>query len=102
LSLHPPSYQEMEMRSSKTRIEAELGQPVLHLSYPYGDYSAITARIAREVGFTAAFTTSEGPVVRSSNAWEIPRWNVGNWEGKEFAHRLAAMFSCQSLDQTHG
>lgn len=54
-----------EMAQSIARIEAELGQPCRHFSYPYGDAGSAGQRefdIARELGLATAVTTAKGMV----------------------------------------
>ena len=46
-----------ELRESRRRIEQELGQPCLTLSYPNGSYDAQVARMTEEEGYAAALTT---------------------------------------------
>jgi peptidoglycan/xylan/chitin deacetylase (PgdA/CDA1 family) len=52
-----------EISDSVKRIEAELGQPCRHFSFPYGDETSASERdfeIAREVGVATAVTTRKG------------------------------------------
>src|SRR5207237_6894490 len=54
-----------EMELSRSVIEAALGRKPAHLSYPYGDRAACTARefeIAAELGFKTAVTARPGVV----------------------------------------
>jgi peptidoglycan/xylan/chitin deacetylase (PgdA/CDA1 family) len=92
LSAHHRQVQEQEIRASKEHIESQLGQPVRHFAYPYGDYSAETVEVVREIGFSTAFTTDHGCVISSAPHWQLPRCMVCDWDGEEFAKRLAAMF----------
>ena len=51
--------QEFELRDSKTLIEKNLGMPVASLAYPNGtlsDFSSDTQRIAKNAGYTSAFS----------------------------------------------
>lgn len=59
-----------EMADSLARIEQELGQPICHFSYPYGDETSAGERefaIARELGLETAVTTRKG-LLRLSHA----------------------------------
>ena len=50
----------LEITESTRRIEAELGRPVRHFSFPYGDEQSAGARdfeLVRELGFKTAVTT---------------------------------------------
>jgi peptidoglycan/xylan/chitin deacetylase (PgdA/CDA1 family) len=52
-----------EIKQSISRLEAELGRPCRHFSYPYGDSLAAGARdfkIAADVGVATAVTTRKG------------------------------------------
>jgi peptidoglycan/xylan/chitin deacetylase (PgdA/CDA1 family) len=58
-----------EMSESKSRIEAALDRPVLHLAYPYGDRCAAGPRefaLAKAAGFKTAVTTRPGMVFPES------------------------------------
>ena len=52
-----------DMAASIARLETELGRPVRHFSYPFGDDCSAGARefeLARELGLTTAVTTRKG------------------------------------------
>jgi peptidoglycan/xylan/chitin deacetylase (PgdA/CDA1 family) len=58
-----------EMATSRARIEAALGRPVIHLAYPYGDKIAAGSRefaLARSAGFKTAVTTRPGMIFPES------------------------------------
>lgn len=60
-----------ELATSRTRIEAALQRPVLHLAYPYGDRIAAGPReftLARAAGFKTAVTTRPGMLFPESAA----------------------------------
>lgn len=55
----------LEVVESLHRLERELGRPIRHFSFPYGDEASAGARefeIAREAGFATAVTTRKGLV----------------------------------------
>lgn len=57
-----------EMADSIARIEAEIGRPCRHFSYPYGCESSAGQRefgLARDLGLVTAVTTRKGLVQRS-------------------------------------
>lgn len=54
-----------EIVESKRRIETEIGKPVRHFAYPFGDRDSAGRRdfrLAREAGFDTAVTTRRGPL----------------------------------------
>ncbi len=67
-----------ELRASKERLEHELGQPVRHVSYPYGGNNFIIRQMARCLGFEYGFTTRAGRIDRVTN-WNrhsLPRIDI--------------------------
>lgn len=59
-----------EIADSVTRVAQELGKPVRHFSYPYGDEGSAGERefeIARDLGIETAVTTRKG-LVRAAHA----------------------------------
>ena len=58
-----------ELKTSRERIETQLGRPVRHLAYPYGDRLAAGPRefaLAKAAGFKTAVTTRPGMIFRES------------------------------------
>jgi peptidoglycan/xylan/chitin deacetylase (PgdA/CDA1 family) len=49
-----------ELTDSKSRLEAELQQPVKYLAYPMGRFNSTVVSIAKDVGYKAAVTTEPG------------------------------------------
>ncbi|WP_232351751.1 polysaccharide deacetylase family protein [Inhella proteolytica] len=78
-----------EMAEGKRQLESLLGEAVQLFAYPNGkpgrDYTALHARLAREVGFAAAVTTAPGAAridddpfqVPRFTPWDFPRWRFG-------------------------
>jgi|MudIll2142460700_1097286.scaffolds.fasta_scaffold286786_2 peptidoglycan/xylan/chitin deacetylase (PgdA/CDA1 family) len=62
-----------ELRESRRIIEARLGRPCPYLCWPYGEYSTIATRIARDAGYRALFTTLHGVVTVGSDPFAIKR-----------------------------
>ena len=52
--------QRHEIIDSKTAIEAEIGHPIRHFAYPYGDFNGTTIQIVRDAGYVTAVTTIGG------------------------------------------
>ena len=83
-----------EMADSVARIAHELGRPVRHFSYPYGDESSAGARefeIARDLGLETAVTTRKG-LIRMAHAdamTALPRLSLnGNYQHARYVKVL--------------
>jgi peptidoglycan/xylan/chitin deacetylase (PgdA/CDA1 family) len=90
-SLDEPG-QRMEMTQSQRGLEDLLARRVRSFAYPYGSRDAIndtSIEIAREL-YDLAVTTEPAPVVATTDAHRIPRFNVGNWPEDEFTARLTS------------
>ena len=76
-----------ELATSRTRIEAALQRPVLHLAYPYGDRIAAGRRefrLAKAAGFKTAVTTRPGMIFPESaeHLTALQRVSLnGNYQG---------------------
>jgi peptidoglycan/xylan/chitin deacetylase (PgdA/CDA1 family) len=84
-----------EIQQSKERTEEILGRRVLSFAYPFGsrpDYSPETAAIVHDVGFNCACSTLPRPVEHHPDRFQLPRFQVENWNGDEFARRLVKWF----------
>jgi peptidoglycan/xylan/chitin deacetylase (PgdA/CDA1 family) len=55
-----PTEVKVELETSKTRIEKEIGHSISTFSYPKGRYSKDIARMVREAGYTSAISTEYG------------------------------------------
>ena len=79
-----------EMVASRARIEAEIGRPCRHFSFPYGCERAAGPRefaLARELGFATAVTTRKGLVTRGHAATPtaIPRLSLnGDFQSERY------------------
>ncbi len=83
-----PERQQDELSGSKTDLEARLGQPVSIVAYPHGSYNATTTTAARAAGFAFAFTTEPRVVPHKLDPLRIPRINVEDQDGDQFAAAL--------------
>ena len=84
--------QDEEIRRGKMDLEQILGLPVLSFAYPHGSYTAETATLVGGAGFTSACTSAPGIVWHDADPFQLPRVEVGDWDGDEFARRLGAWF----------
>jgi peptidoglycan/xylan/chitin deacetylase (PgdA/CDA1 family) len=92
LSALPAASQRDEIQGSKARLEEVLGHPVTSFAYPHGgrsDYTAQTVSMVREAGFACACSYFAGIVGQSTDRFQLPRMNVQDWDGEEFAWRLS-------------
>lgn len=78
-----------EIDQSKKHLEEVLGARVTSISYPHGDYDKKTLGILRRVGFECACTTAQKTVRPSADPFRLPRIQVLDWDGDEFARQLA-------------
>ena len=88
----PLAAQQAEIEGSKGRLEEILGRPVTNFAYPYGlcsDYSAETVTVVEQAGFDCASSSEEDNVWRGSDRFQLPRRIVFDWDGDEFARKLA-------------
>jgi peptidoglycan/xylan/chitin deacetylase (PgdA/CDA1 family) len=83
-----------EMLVSKSRLEEIIGKPVRLFAYPNGkprkDYARNHVSIAREVGFSAAFSTSAGVATHHSDLFQLPRFTPWDRSAWRYALRMAA------------
>jgi peptidoglycan/xylan/chitin deacetylase (PgdA/CDA1 family) len=79
-----------EIVGSRRRIEAEIGRPVHHFAYPFGDHGSAGARdfaLAREAGFVTAVTTRRGPLFAGhvQHLHALPRVSLnGNYQAMRY------------------
>jgi peptidoglycan/xylan/chitin deacetylase (PgdA/CDA1 family) len=92
LSAQATSLQKAEIEQSKADLEALLRRPVTTFAYPFGDYAPETVELAREAGFACACSTVEDTVWWRKDRFLLPRFQVHNWNGQEFAQQLLRWF----------
>jgi peptidoglycan/xylan/chitin deacetylase (PgdA/CDA1 family) len=88
LADHGREGQEREVRQSKQALEALLGKPVTHFSYPYGSHDQNTLAILEQERMETSVTTNEGTVIGISQPLTLNRYQVNNWNGKTFHQKL--------------
>lgn len=88
LASHPEADQRREITESIRYFQHHLRQPLRTLAYPYGRYNDATLSIAKELGLSAAFTTFDEPVTERADRYQLGRFQVQNWNGKEFEQHL--------------
>jgi peptidoglycan/xylan/chitin deacetylase (PgdA/CDA1 family) len=91
LAALPLAAQRAEIGGSRRALGALLGRSVTSFAYPYGaesTYTEETVALVEEVGFTVACTTSAAAVGPDAHPLRLPRHQVEDWDGEEFARRL--------------
>jgi len=91
LSALPMAVQRAEIEKSKARLEEIQGRTVTSFSYPYGspsDYTGETVAGVKEAGFDCACSNFQGKVRMGIDPYQLPRFLVRNWTGREFESRL--------------
>lgn len=78
-----------EIQQSKKMLEGWLNKEVSSFAYPYGNYDSVTLSLIKESGLHNAVTTAEEPALRSSGVFELPRYQVKNWNGEEFNKQVS-------------
>jgi peptidoglycan/xylan/chitin deacetylase (PgdA/CDA1 family) len=83
----PRDEMEREVRQSRERLEAVLGQPALHFSFPYGRRTPAVERAVRGAGYRTAVVTGERCNGRFSRLHRLYRLRV---DGREPLQALRA------------
>jgi len=65
---------------SKSCLEAVLGEPVTHISYPNGDVNQTAEMLCKEAGYDYGYTTQHGVVKEDINRMQIPRISVSGYD----------------------
>jgi peptidoglycan/xylan/chitin deacetylase (PgdA/CDA1 family) len=87
-----PAEQHTEIRGSRADLEAITGGRIDGFAYPYGqryDFDTTSVAVLKELGFSYACAAFPGTVALGQDVFRIPRLWVEDWDGDEFAHRLA-------------
>jgi peptidoglycan/xylan/chitin deacetylase (PgdA/CDA1 family) len=87
--------QAAEIADGKRLLEETLGRPVVSFAYPFGsrgDYTDETVSLVKTAGFRCACANFPGLIRRGTDPYQLPRFLVRNWDGDEFARRLAEWF----------
>lgn len=92
LSALPLSAQKSEIVQSKVTLEDWLDKPVDAFAYPYGLYSRDTISVVRDAGFNYACACLDRTVRLDSDRYALPRVDVFDWDGDEFAQELDVWF----------
>jgi peptidoglycan/xylan/chitin deacetylase (PgdA/CDA1 family) len=79
---------EREIATARSALEARTGGPIEVFSYPYGRVDAGAAEIVGRSRFSLACTSRPAPVTPLASRWELPRLQVTDRDGADFASWL--------------
>jgi peptidoglycan/xylan/chitin deacetylase (PgdA/CDA1 family) len=97
LSALTATSQRDEILKSRHYLQDLIGRPVRSFSYPYGrlsDYDHQTISILRQAGFACSCSNFTGVIEQDTDLFQLPRVQVQDWDGDEFAKRLLRWFNC--------
>lgn len=85
----PPQEVAREIEHSKCRLEEIVDDRVVAFAYPHGQYDERSANTLRSSGFAYACSTVNRAIRPSADLYAMPRVFVKDWNGEQFAKRLA-------------
>ena len=65
-----------DLVNSKERLESLLNKKIIHLAWPFGEYSSISIETAKKAGYLALYTTKKKAITENSSIYEIERISV--------------------------
>ena len=77
-----------EISTCKEALNRKYGVSADTIAYPYGKYNADTLAVVKEMQLNAAFTTDGNVLIPQSDRYQAGRFQVKNWNGKEFEKQL--------------
>jgi peptidoglycan/xylan/chitin deacetylase (PgdA/CDA1 family) len=83
-----------EIHRSKADLESIVGSPIVSFAYPHGDYTTATVSTVRRAGYSCACSTTMESVRRGTDNLQLPRIQVKDCDGEEFARKLSEWFRC--------
>ncbi|HTI92568.1 MAG TPA: polysaccharide deacetylase family protein [Puia sp.] len=92
LPLHSPETQSLEIINNRNDLLRTGDHARNILAYPYGDYGDTTIAVVKKEKLAAAFTTCGQIVTRQSDLFRLGRFQVMNWNGREFERQLRHWF----------
>lgn len=79
-----------DLKTSKEEIEANVGNEVFSLTYPYGAYNDTVVEVATELGFKLMYTVKAGVTTADDSPIKINRINVdGNYSIEQLMKEIA-------------
>ena len=92
LSHHSEEIQRMEIASNQRILEQLINVKVDLFAYPSGNYNETTIGLLKDQQFSAAFTTRQKCVFKTTEMLEISRQQVKNWTREQFAAAVHKWF----------
>lgn len=89
LIFHSKEVQCREIMNNKDCLKKICQRSTNILTYPYGDYNDATMSVVKDENLSAAFTTNERVVTKQSNPYCLGRFQVKNWNRREFESQLS-------------
>jgi peptidoglycan/xylan/chitin deacetylase (PgdA/CDA1 family) len=80
--------QREEIRRSRAHLEEMLNRPVTSFAYPHGSYTSETLAVVRETGFSSACSSDTSVLRQGTDAFQLPRICVRDWDSETFARWL--------------
>lgn len=96
LAALPAQEQRQEIFESKRVLEEITGKEATVFSYPFGgkkDYTSQSVSFCREAGFVKVAANFSGQAHRWTDAFQLPRQLVRNWDVTLFAEMLTGFFT---------
>jgi peptidoglycan/xylan/chitin deacetylase (PgdA/CDA1 family) len=88
LNHHSAQVQESEILQNKKDLEQIVNRKITTIAYPYGEYSSTTLGIVEKIGLQAGFSVDYNPVNKASDPFKLGRFQVKNWNAKQFEENL--------------
>ncbi|RYZ60958.1 MAG: hypothetical protein EOO14_06305 [Chitinophagaceae bacterium] len=80
--------QAAEINTCKETLSRKYGVSADTIAYPYGKYNKDTLAVVKDLQLSAAFTTEGNVITPQSDRYQAGRFQVKNWNGKEFEKQL--------------
>jgi peptidoglycan/xylan/chitin deacetylase (PgdA/CDA1 family) len=83
-----PQEQIDEIAGSRSFLQDRLNTTIRSFAYPFGEYDEQTLTLVEQAGLEVACSADPGNVTDATSLLKIPRREVLNWTGEQFAERL--------------
>jgi len=92
LSYHSGQVQETEILQNQKQLQQIINRNITTVAYPYGEYNNTTLEIVEKLGLQAGFTVEYNVVNHTSNPFKLGRFQVKNWNARQFQENLMEWF----------